>query len=54
MDLPGFGEAELGQDPEYLGVLNTMDALGLEQAVLVGNSFGGGWRCAWLRSRLSA
>jgi len=42
MDLPGFGEAELGEDPAYLGVLNTMDALGLEQAFLVGNSFGGG------------
>ncbi|MBV9683099.1 MAG: alpha/beta hydrolase [Solirubrobacterales bacterium] len=43
VDLPGFGEAP---PPEHESapwndVLETMTALGLDQAVLVGNSFGG-------------
>jgi pimeloyl-ACP methyl ester carboxylesterase len=41
MDLPGFGEAP---EPPLLApwtdVLETMDALGVERATLVGNSFG--------------
>jgi pimeloyl-ACP methyl ester carboxylesterase len=41
-DLPGFGEAvpEGILDP-WGDVLETMDALGIERATLVGNSFGG-------------
>ena len=41
VDLPGYGEAT---DPGYaphVAVLDTMDALGLERAALVGNSYGG-------------
>ena len=42
MDLPGFGEAPLPQLLEpWCDVLATMEALGVESAVLVGNSFGG-------------
>ena len=42
MDLPGFGEAALPRLLEpWCDVLATMDALGVEGAVLVGNSFGG-------------
>jgi 3-oxoadipate enol-lactonase len=43
MDLPGFGEAPLvpGEQAPWADVLQTMDELGLEQAALVGNSFGG-------------
>jgi pimeloyl-ACP methyl ester carboxylesterase len=41
-DLPGFGEAELGQDPTHLAVVDTLDVLGIERAFFVGNSFGGG------------
>jgi pimeloyl-ACP methyl ester carboxylesterase len=42
MDLPGLGEAPLPQLLEpWCDVLATMDALGVERAVLVGNSFGG-------------
>lgn len=41
VDLPGFGEAELGQASDYDAVLETMDALSVERAFLVGNSFGG-------------
>lgn len=42
VDLPGFGEAAIGAGPvaHWEGVLETMDALGIEQASLVGNSFG--------------
>jgi 3-oxoadipate enol-lactonase len=42
-DLPGFGEAPLDQAgrPEWEAVLETMDALSVDRAVLVGNSFGG-------------
>ena len=41
-DLPGFGEAPLPQDEDapWADVLRTMDALSIEQAALVGNSFG--------------
>jgi pimeloyl-ACP methyl ester carboxylesterase len=42
MDLPGFGEAALGRGSAYFEVLETMDALGLDRSVLVGNSYGGG------------
>jgi pimeloyl-ACP methyl ester carboxylesterase len=44
LDLPGFGEAALNpnEDAPWNDVLATMDALGIEQATLVGNSFGGG------------
>jgi pimeloyl-ACP methyl ester carboxylesterase len=42
MDLPGFGEAPPArEDAPWRDVLDTMDALDLEQAVIVGNSFGG-------------
>ena len=43
LDLPGFGEAPVarGQDAPWSDVLETMDALGVERAALVGNSFGG-------------
>ncbi len=43
LDLPGFGEAEpgAGADAPWLDVLDTMDSLGIERAVLVGNSYGG-------------
>lgn len=42
VDLPGFGEAVAGSEPVayWEDVLQTMDALGIEQASLVGNSFG--------------
>lgn len=41
-DLPGFGEATVGPGPvaHWEDVLETMDALGIERAALVGNSFG--------------
>jgi pimeloyl-ACP methyl ester carboxylesterase len=42
LDLPEFGEAELVPDSApYREVLKSMDALGVADAVLVGNSFGG-------------
>jgi pimeloyl-ACP methyl ester carboxylesterase len=42
MDLPGFGEAEITPDSvDHEAVLETMDALGVDRAVLVGNSLGG-------------
>lgn len=42
MDLPGFGEAELAHESvDHREVLATMAALGVESAVLVGNSMGG-------------
>jgi 3-oxoadipate enol-lactonase len=43
VDLPGFGEAPVPQDEDapWADVLETMDALGVERAALVGNSFGG-------------
>jgi len=43
LDLPGFGEALPGREPvaHWEDVLETMDALGVGQAALVGNSFGG-------------
>lgn len=43
VDLPGFGEAALTQGPvaHWEDVVETMDALGIERAALVGNSFGG-------------
>jgi pimeloyl-ACP methyl ester carboxylesterase len=42
VDLPGFGEAVAGLDPvaHWEDVVETMDALGIERAALVGNSFG--------------
>jgi pimeloyl-ACP methyl ester carboxylesterase len=40
-DMPGFGEAPPVAGPPFMEVLATMDALGLERATLVGNSFGG-------------
>jgi pimeloyl-ACP methyl ester carboxylesterase len=42
VDLPGFGEALL-EPPvaPWSDVLTTLDALGIDRAVLVGNSFGG-------------
>jgi pimeloyl-ACP methyl ester carboxylesterase len=42
VDLPGFGEAVPGEDPvaHWEDVVETMDALGIERAGLVGNSFG--------------
>jgi pimeloyl-ACP methyl ester carboxylesterase len=43
VDLPGFGEAPVAQDEDvpWRDVLETMDALGIDRATLVGNSFGG-------------
>jgi pimeloyl-ACP methyl ester carboxylesterase len=43
VDLPGFGEAPVAQDEDapWRDVLLTMDALGIDRATLVGNSFGG-------------
>jgi 3-oxoadipate enol-lactonase len=43
-DLPGFGEAEIkpGDQAPWRDVLGAMDELGIEQAVVVGNSLGGG------------
>ena len=42
MDLPGFGEAAVAQEQApWADVLETMDALDVERAALVGNSFGG-------------
>jgi pimeloyl-ACP methyl ester carboxylesterase len=43
MDLPGYGEAPVGPGEEapWSDVLETMDALAVERAALVGNSFGG-------------
>jgi pimeloyl-ACP methyl ester carboxylesterase len=42
MDLPGFGEAKFGAElAPWTDVLETMDALGVDRAALVGNSFGG-------------
>jgi len=43
VDLPGFGEAPAAQDEDapWRDVLETMDALHIARATLVGNSFGG-------------
>ena len=43
LDLPGFGEAPLEEGPQapWTDVLETMDALRIERAALVGNSYGG-------------
>jgi pimeloyl-ACP methyl ester carboxylesterase len=42
MDLPGFGEAAVGQEQApWTDVLETMDALDVDIAALVGNSLGG-------------
>ena len=42
MDLPGFGEAPPApEDAAWSDVVQTMDALSLDRAALVGNSFGG-------------
>ena len=43
VDLPGFGEAPPPEQESapWNDVLETMDALGIDEAVLVGNSFGG-------------
>ena len=42
-DLPGFGEASVASDEDapWNDVLATMDALGVGEATIVGNSFGG-------------
>src|SRR5207248_11186821 len=42
-DLPGFGEARVapGEQAPWADVLETLDALGIEEAALVGSSFGG-------------
>jgi pimeloyl-ACP methyl ester carboxylesterase len=43
LDLPAFGEAAPPQqDAPWRDVLQTMDALAIDSAALVGNSFGGG------------
>jgi 3-oxoadipate enol-lactonase len=43
LDLPAFGEAPppTDEDAPWADVLETMDALGVDRAALVGNSFGG-------------
>lgn len=43
MDLSGFGEAAVaaGEQAPWIDVLATMDTLGIHEALLVGNSFGG-------------
>jgi pimeloyl-ACP methyl ester carboxylesterase len=42
VDIPGFGEAAItpGEQAPWVDVLQTMDALSIERATLVGNSFG--------------
>jgi pimeloyl-ACP methyl ester carboxylesterase len=42
-DLPGFGDAPAaaGEPAPWTAVLETLDGLGVEHAVVVGNSFGG-------------
>lgn len=41
MDLPGYGDAPASGYAQWSAVLDTMDALDVERATLVGNSFGG-------------
>lgn len=41
IDLPGFGAAPESATAPWLEVLRTMSELGIDRAVLVGNSFGG-------------
>ena len=41
IDLPGFGEAPITDSDPWLDVLETMDALGVARAALVGSSYGG-------------
>jgi pimeloyl-ACP methyl ester carboxylesterase len=41
LDMPGFGDAPPVTGPPFIDVLTMMDALGIERATLVGNSFGG-------------
>lgn len=42
VDLPGFGDAaDSGYPPPWTAVLETMDALDIDRAALIGNSFGG-------------
>lgn len=41
VDLPGYGDALPTGDAPHSGVLDTMDALDIDRAALVGNSFGG-------------
>jgi pimeloyl-ACP methyl ester carboxylesterase len=42
VDMPGFGDAPLGDpDAPWRDVLETLDELGVEQALVAGNSFGG-------------
>jgi pimeloyl-ACP methyl ester carboxylesterase len=43
LDLPGFGEAPASsvEDAPWKDVLETLDAVGVARAVVVGNSFGG-------------
>jgi 3-oxoadipate enol-lactonase len=43
LDLPGFGDAQIapGEQAPWTDVLRTMDELGVDRAVIVGNSFGG-------------
>jgi pimeloyl-ACP methyl ester carboxylesterase len=42
LDLPGFGDAPVTpEQAPWRDVLETMDALGIDRAALVGNSFGG-------------
>jgi pimeloyl-ACP methyl ester carboxylesterase len=42
LDLPGFGEAEVksGLQAPWEDVLSTLEALGVDRAIVVGNSFG--------------
>ena len=41
VDLPGFGAAPESSTPPWVAVLSTMSELGIDRAVLVGNSLGG-------------
>jgi pimeloyl-ACP methyl ester carboxylesterase len=58
-DIAGFGFTEFKEDAKYdiklwvSHLLGIMDALDIEKASFIGNSFGGAWPSAWRCSRRS-